>query len=32
MLGGLYPEEYPRYKQNVPRWLPRLTPWKASEN
>jgi protein-S-isoprenylcysteine O-methyltransferase Ste14 len=26
-LTRLHPEEYPRYKQNVPRWLPRLTPW-----
>jgi protein-S-isoprenylcysteine O-methyltransferase Ste14 len=22
-----YPDDFPRYKRNVPRWLPRLTPW-----
>jgi protein-S-isoprenylcysteine O-methyltransferase Ste14 len=22
-----HPEDYPRYKRHVPRWLPRLTPW-----
>ncbi len=26
-----YPEEYPQYKRNVPRWLPRLTPWNANQ-
>jgi protein-S-isoprenylcysteine O-methyltransferase Ste14 len=26
-LARRYPDEYPRYKRNVPRWLPRLTPW-----
>jgi protein-S-isoprenylcysteine O-methyltransferase Ste14 len=26
-LARRYPEEYPRYKRHVPRWLPRLTPW-----
>ncbi len=26
-LARRYPEEYPRYKCHVPRWLPRLTPW-----
>jgi protein-S-isoprenylcysteine O-methyltransferase Ste14 len=22
-----HPQDYPRYKDHVPRWLPRLTPW-----
>jgi protein-S-isoprenylcysteine O-methyltransferase Ste14 len=26
-LARRFPVEYPRYKRNVPRWLPRLTPW-----
>jgi protein-S-isoprenylcysteine O-methyltransferase Ste14 len=26
-LAKQHPRDYPRYKQNVPRWLPRLTPW-----
>ncbi len=26
-----YPEEYPRYKSHVPRWVPRLTPWNGSQ-
>jgi protein-S-isoprenylcysteine O-methyltransferase Ste14 len=26
-----FPEEYPRYKRNVPRWFPRLTPWDANQ-
>jgi protein-S-isoprenylcysteine O-methyltransferase Ste14 len=28
-LARTYPEEYPRYRQHVPRWLPRLTPWRG---
>jgi protein-S-isoprenylcysteine O-methyltransferase Ste14 len=28
-LTRTYPEEYRRYKQHVPRWLPRLTPWES---
>jgi protein-S-isoprenylcysteine O-methyltransferase Ste14 len=24
-------EDYRRYKANVPRWLPRLTPWRGPE-
>lgn len=30
-LARRYPEEYPRFKRNVPRWLPRLTPWSGSQ-
>jgi protein-S-isoprenylcysteine O-methyltransferase Ste14 len=26
-LARRHPEDYPRYKRHVPRWLPRLTPW-----
>jgi protein-S-isoprenylcysteine O-methyltransferase Ste14 len=26
-LARRYAEEYRRYKRNVPRWLPRLSPW-----
>jgi protein-S-isoprenylcysteine O-methyltransferase Ste14 len=26
-LARRHPEDYPRYKQHVPRWLPRLKPW-----
>jgi hypothetical protein len=26
------PEELPRDKRNVPRWLPRLTPWNALQS
>jgi protein-S-isoprenylcysteine O-methyltransferase Ste14 len=26
-LTRRYPEDYPRYKSHVPRWLPRPTPW-----
>lgn len=29
-LARRHPEDYPRYKRNVPRWLPRLTPWQDS--
>ena len=29
-LARRHPEDYPRYKLNVPRWLPRLTPWTDS--
>jgi protein-S-isoprenylcysteine O-methyltransferase Ste14 len=24
-----FPEEYKRYREHVPRWIPRLTPWKG---
>ena len=27
-LTRRFPGEYPRYKSHVPRWLPRVTPWK----
>ncbi len=28
-LTKRYGQEYAEYKRNVPRWLPRLTPWKS---
>jgi protein-S-isoprenylcysteine O-methyltransferase Ste14 len=28
-LARMFPQEYPEYKQNVRRWLPRLAPWDA---
>jgi protein-S-isoprenylcysteine O-methyltransferase Ste14 len=30
-LARRYPEEYPRYKSHVPRWLPRLKPWNGPQ-
>lgn len=27
-LAKRFGDDYVRYKQNVPRWIPRLTPWK----
>ncbi|WP_031237418.1 methyltransferase family protein [Asticcacaulis sp. AC460] len=27
-LSRQFPEDYPAYKKAVPRWLPRLTPWR----
>lgn len=30
-LEKRFGEEYRQYKRNVPRWLPRRTPWKAGE-
>jgi len=27
-LGAQFGEEYARYRRHVPRWLPRLTPWR----
>jgi protein-S-isoprenylcysteine O-methyltransferase Ste14 len=29
-LQRKFPEEYPEYVANVPRWMPRLTPWRAA--
>ena len=29
-LTRRYGEEYLRFKRHVPRWLPRLTPWRGS--
>ena len=31
-LTRRYGEEYLLYKRHVPRWLPRLTPWRAGED
>lgn len=28
-LAKRFDDDYVRYKQNVPRWIPRLTPWKG---
>lgn len=30
-LARRFGEEYLRYRENVPRWLPRLKPWQADE-
>ncbi len=30
-LTRTFPQEYPRYQQNVPRWLPRLTAFTSGE-
>ena len=29
-LGETYGAEYQEYRTNVPRWIPRLTPWRAA--
>ena len=29
MLVNRFGEEYLTYKRNVPRWIPRLTPWEG---
>jgi protein-S-isoprenylcysteine O-methyltransferase Ste14 len=29
-LARRHPSDYPRYVRQVPRWLPRLTPWQGS--
>ncbi len=31
-LSRRYPGEYPSYKRNVPRWLPRLKPWVSASS
>lgn len=31
-LTRRYGDEYLRFKQNVPRWLPRLKPWQGADN
>lgn len=31
-LARRYGEEYARFKRNVPRWIPRVTPWRSREN
>ena len=30
-LARRHPEDYPRYQRNVPRWMPRLTPWEGDD-
>jgi protein-S-isoprenylcysteine O-methyltransferase Ste14 len=30
-LTRAFPDQYPRYRSHVRRWLPRLAPWNASE-
>jgi protein-S-isoprenylcysteine O-methyltransferase Ste14 len=30
-LTRRHPEEYSQYKRNVPRWVPRFTPWNGGE-
>ena len=30
-LAKRFGDDYPTYKQNVPRWIPRLTPWQAEQ-
>jgi protein-S-isoprenylcysteine O-methyltransferase Ste14 len=29
-LGEQFPDEYKRYRANVKRWLPRITPWRGN--
>ena len=29
-LTRSFPQEYPRYRRHVRRWLPRVTPWSGS--
>lgn len=31
-LFRTYGQEYARFKQNVPRWVPRMTPWRAEDS
>lgn len=31
-LARTYREQYDEYRRNVPAWIPRLTPWRASQN
>ncbi len=31
-LRRRHPEEYPLYQSHVPRWLPRLTPWRGGSS
>jgi protein-S-isoprenylcysteine O-methyltransferase Ste14 len=31
-LTRTYPEEYPRYRRHVRRWLPRLSPWNGGDS
>jgi protein-S-isoprenylcysteine O-methyltransferase Ste14 len=31
-LRGAFGAEYDTYRANVPRWIPRLTPWRSSTN
>jgi len=31
-LSGQFGDEYARYRENVGRWVPRLTPWRVGQN
>lgn len=31
-LSGQFPNEYATYRANVGRWVPRLTPWRVTQN
>jgi protein-S-isoprenylcysteine O-methyltransferase Ste14 len=31
-LAERFGNEYTEYKKNVPRWIPRLTPWEKNKN
>ena len=31
-LEGRFGDDYRRYKQNVPRWMPRITPWSLEKD
>lgn len=31
-ISGFFPDSYPKYAENVPLFLPRLTPWRGDSN